>query len=729
MLRKFSVGRTRAKYILSYLSVILVLFSGFSFIIQEQLVRHFYQQYCDQTTLQLSHLADYINKSIISIEQIHSSLQKDVTLIDYRYSSDGYSDYEATNAIKQLDSLSNYINCIVYVPLDSQKVISTNHWVTYDSSVFSILPQNNRLITFDPTPYYNTSYGHLIYVSNGNSGELIYFPGQSATSDHILFYIIDTTTLVWQMNPIMSDFISSIALISHDKQIIAGVNADQLAAKLDSVVLEDGVQNIDDSFAIIIKNIHGDFSVVSLISNGFLYDKIHNVLSDAYLTLILLLFASLAVVFLAMKFTYKPLHELLNKVLPEHSSSQSYVAQLNEAFDSMTEYNHMLKDKLEQYRVSLQKDLLGRVISSCSDASISASCLDAFFDSKLSNQIFVICFRCLNANYSGNEIQKYLNDRLVNDLNSILLEQNTDSSVLLLNYIGASESKYETLVTLLNTLYNEKKVFSAISNGSASPLDIPSLYENAVCASSCWPDVPVAEYKLFPPETNSFEYPHNSINKLSTAFSCHNFENARNQVEQLFQIIDSFLPAQNDFAEFIIPNILVDVLTSIVNSMNTSGIKFKHCSDQYFETLCFCRNFPFIEKRDSIKSNIYSLISFYEEQVNELLTNSKPFIQIFEEYYAQPDFSISLMADKFNVSTTYMSYLIKTNLKMNFSDYLWNMRLSKASELLINTDMNIDEISVSVGYLNTSSFRRKFKQETGVTPSQFRSSKKNETAN
>ena len=29
--------------------------------------------------------------------------------------------------------------------------------------------------------------------------------------------------------------------------------------------------------------------------------------------------------------------------------------------------------------------------------------------------------------------------------------------------------------------------------------------------------------------------------------------------------------------------------------------------------------------------------------------------------------------------------------------------------------MSIDEISTSVGYLNTSSFRRKFKQETGVS--------------
>ena len=69
-----------------------------------------------------------------------------------------------------------------------------------------------------------------------------------------------------------------------------------------------------------------------------------------------------------------------------------------------------------------------------------------------------------------------------------------------------------------------------------------------------------------------------------------------------------------------------------------------------------------------------------------------------------------------------MSYLFKKGFDVNFSEYLWNIRMEKAKELLSQTDMNIDQISVQVGYLNTSSFRRKFKQETGFTPSQYRSS-------
>ena len=70
-----------------------------------------------------------------------------------------------------------------------------------------------------------------------------------------------------------------------------------------------------------------------------------------------------------------------------------------------------------------------------------------------------------------------------------------------------------------------------------------------------------------------------------------------------------------------------------------------------------------------------------------------------------------------------MSYLFKKKFDKNFSDYLWELRLAKAKDMLLNTSMPIDQISISVGYINVSSFRRKFKQEIGITPSQFRNGK------
>ena len=57
---------------------------------------------------------------------------------------------------------------------------------------------------------------------------------------------------------------------------------------------------------------------------------------------------------------------------------------------------------------------------------------------------------------------------------------------------------------------------------------------------------------------------------------------------------------------------------------------------------------------------------------------------------------------------------------MNFSNYLATLRIDRAKELLRTTDMSVDEISSAVGYTNVTSFGRKFKQEVGLTPTQYR---------
>ena len=91
-----------------------------------------------------------------------------------------------------------------------------------------------------------------------------------------------------------------------------------------------------------------------------------------------------------------------------------------------------------------------------------------------------------------------------------------------------------------------------------------------------------------------------------------------------------------------------------------------------------------------------------------------------EGNYCDPDFSIAVLAEHYHISVSRMSVLFKNELNIGFADYLWLLRLEKAKKLLKNSDLPIDEISIAVGYLNTSSFRRKFKKETGLSPSQFR---------
>lgn len=96
-----------------------------------------------------------------------------------------------------------------------------------------------------------------------------------------------------------------------------------------------------------------------------------------------------------------------------------------------------------------------------------------------------------------------------------------------------------------------------------------------------------------------------------------------------------------------------------------------------------------------------------------------------QEHYMEPDFSLQMISNVFEVSPSYFSTFFKENHGIKMLDYCTLLRMEKARQLLLTTDLLLPEIARQTGYYNTSSFIRRFKQVCGVTPREF---KKNPTA-
>lgn len=85
-------------------------------------------------------------------------------------------------------------------------------------------------------------------------------------------------------------------------------------------------------------------------------------------------------------------------------------------------------------------------------------------------------------------------------------------------------------------------------------------------------------------------------------------------------------------------------------------------------------------------------------------------------------FSISFMAEEFGMSLSYLSKYFKKYVGKNLSDYVMELKIEKAKELLRNEDIPIKAIAEKVGYYSVNSFNRRFKQVTGHTPGEYRES-------
>ncbi|MNC66979.1 HTH-type transcriptional regulator YesS [compost metagenome] len=83
--------------------------------------------------------------------------------------------------------------------------------------------------------------------------------------------------------------------------------------------------------------------------------------------------------------------------------------------------------------------------------------------------------------------------------------------------------------------------------------------------------------------------------------------------------------------------------------------------------------------------------------------------------------SLSLISEQFQISTSYLSRLFKDEFGENFVDYLAQVRIGHAQQLLKETRETIHEVASRVGYTNYISFNRAFKKVTSTTPGEYRS--------
>ena len=95
--------------------------------------------------------------------------------------------------------------------------------------------------------------------------------------------------------------------------------------------------------------------------------------------------------------------------------------------------------------------------------------------------------------------------------------------------------------------------------------------------------------------------------------------------------------------------------------------------------------------------------------------------QYVEANCFDPNFSIYSVAEDFDLTPSNLSHYFKTQTGQSVSDYVQLLRRTEACRLLTETTESIQAIGEKVGMLNVSSFIRNFKQQTGLTPGQYRS--------
>ena len=86
----------------------------------------------------------------------------------------------------------------------------------------------------------------------------------------------------------------------------------------------------------------------------------------------------------------------------------------------------------------------------------------------------------------------------------------------------------------------------------------------------------------------------------------------------------------------------------------------------------------------------------------------------------QQKHTLSELAHRVNLSIWHLSHLFKAETGMTIGEYLKNMRMQEAKELLETTFLSVKEIMARVGINDKRHFAEDFKRIYGLTPMQYR---------
>ena len=112
--------------------------------------------------------------------------------------------------------------------------------------------------------------------------------------------------------------------------------------------------------------------------------------------------------------------------------------------------------------------------------------------------------------------------------------------------------------------------------------------------------------------------------------------------------------------------------------------------------------------------------SHSKKKYSELLEDAKAFI---DENYKHDEMSLNTVAAQVNISPSYFSTIFSSEMGQTFVEYLTHVRLEKAKELLMCSNMRTAEIGYEVGYKDSHYFSYIFKKVVGCSPKEYRNRK------
>ncbi|WP_042349575.1 AraC family transcriptional regulator [Bacillus massiliigorillae] len=117
---------------------------------------------------------------------------------------------------------------------------------------------------------------------------------------------------------------------------------------------------------------------------------------------------------------------------------------------------------------------------------------------------------------------------------------------------------------------------------------------------------------------------------------------------------------------------------------------------------------------------ILTLLQPYAEELLPTIDSRLQHLFYFIDDHIEEKLTLYRLAKEVYISESHLSLLFRKNIKMSPIEYVRHVRLQKARELLLTTDLSLMAISEMIGFSSQTQLSRAFREMIGVSPMEYR---------
>lgn len=127
-----------------------------------------------------------------------------------------------------------------------------------------------------------------------------------------------------------------------------------------------------------------------------------------------------------------------------------------------------------------------------------------------------------------------------------------------------------------------------------------------------------------------------------------------------------------------------------------------------------------------VSERIFSLL---EKNESNLTDHALKRVVSYIDEHLEDELSLTTLAEVGGFNASYLSRLFKQIQKETISEYILHKRMDLAKKLLAHSNEKIQDIAAKTGYISAHSFTRAFRNEVGISPTEYREMKMGERSN